>query len=237
MPSKIYEEYRMNKISVASIFSFAFFFVSSAVVLLTEFIPFVSPWIPLAIGIVLMIFAGSYEFISSGSIVLNIVCSLVNAVALGFCIRAWYIYREIDNGILTMLLLSLACTLYLLLFCLPLCIPFVEKHIKVYFGIFVIMSVVLYLIPLFTTRTSYLSTFGFYWIIDILLIAAMCRDSVSFRSFIRKMTLATSGTAFVAVIIAVLMLDGDLDFLELGDGIFDIESPRKKKLKTKNNTI
>lgn len=131
-----------------------------------------------------------------------------------------------------MLLLALSCVAYMLLFCLPLFIPFLERHIKSYFWIFVILSLAVYIGLLFTTKTTYLSTFGYYSIVNVLFIIAMCRDSRSIRSFVRKMTLSTSGVALVAVTIAVLMLDGDLDFLDFGDGLLDIDSPRKKNSKT-----
>lgn len=224
----------MSKIKSALIFSFAFFTLASVVAYLLRFLSFFSPWIPLGIGVGLMIFAGAYEFISEHSLVMNIVCAVTNSLALGFCIRAWYIYREFDNGIVTMLLLALSCVVYMLLFCLPLLIPFFEHHMKLHFWIFVLLSLAVYIGLLFTTKTTYLSTFGYYSIVNVLFIFAMCRDSRTVRSFIRKMTLSTSGVALVAVTIAVLMLDGDLDFLDIGDGLGDIDSPRKKKLKTNN---
>ena len=224
----------MNKIKSALLFSFAFFTLTSVVAYLLGFLSFSSPWIPLGIGAGFMIFAGVYEFISQYSLIMNIVCSVANSVALGFCVSAWYIYREFDNGIVTMLLLALSCVVYMLLFCLPLLIPFIEHHIKLYFWIFVILSFTVYIGLLFTTKTTYLSTFGFYSIVNVLLVFAMCRDSRNIRSFVRKMTLSTSGVALVAVIIAVLMLDGDLDFIDVGEGLWEIDSPRKKK---SNNNI
>lgn len=223
----------MSKIKSALVFSFAFFTLASVVAYLLRFLSFSSPWIPLGIGVGLMIFAGAYEFISEYSLIMNVVCAAANSVALGFCVRAWYIYREFDNGIVTMLLLALSCVVYMLLFCLPLLIPFLERHIKLHFWIFVLLSLAVYIWLLFTTKTTYLSTFGFYSIVNVLFIFAMCRDSRNIRSFVRKMTLSTSGVALVAVTIAVLMLDGDLDFLDIGEGLFDIDSPRKKK--PKNN--
>ena len=223
----------MSKIKSALVFSFAFFTLASVVAYLLGFLSFASPWIPLGIGVVLMIFAGAYEFISEYSLIMNIVCSVVNSVALGFCVRAWYTFREFNNGKVTMLLLALSCVVYILLFCLPLFIPFIEHHVKLHFWIFVVLSLAVYICLLFTTKTTYLSTFGFYSIVNVLFILAMCRDSRNIRSFIRKMTLSTSGVALVAVIIAVLMFDGDLDFLDIGEGLFDIDSPRKKN--SKNN--
>lgn len=222
----------MSKIKSALIFSFAFFTLASIVAYLLGFLSFSSPWIPLGIGVGLMIFAGAYEFISEYSLIMNIVCSVVNSVALGFCVRAWYTFREFNNGIVTMLLLALSCVVYMLLFCLPLFIPFIERHIKLHFWIFVVLSLAVYIWLLFTIKTTYLSTFGFYLIVNVLFIFAMCRDSRNIRSLVRKMTLSSSGVALVAVIIAVLMLDGDLDFLDIGEGLFDIDSPRKKKSKS-----
>ncbi len=224
----------MSKIKSALIFSFAFFTLASVVAYLLRFLSFSSPWIPLGIGVGLMIFAGAYEFISEHSLKMNIVCSVANSLALGFCVRAWYIYRDFDNGIATMLLLALSCAVYMLLFCLPLCIPFLDRHIKLHFWIFVLLSLAVYIWLLFTTKTTYLSTFGYYSIVNVLFIIAMCRDSRNIRSFVRKMTLSTSGVALVAVTIAVLMLDGDLDFLDIGDGLLDIDSPRKKNSNTNN---
>lgn len=198
---------------------------------------FESPWVPLAIGVGILILSGILSACAKKNIILNSICFLVNAAALGLCIHAWYMYRCYENSIEVMLLVSLACVVYLLIFYLSLYIPFIEKHINIYIWIFLVLTLVGYLIVMFTTETTYISTFGYYVIIEIAFILAMCHHQTTVKHLFRDIVLSTYSVLIVAIIIALIMLGADsLDGL---DGIGDIgvdgggiKSPKKQRVST-----
>lgn len=198
---------------------------------------FESPWVPLVIGVVILIFSGILSACAKKNIVLNAICFLVNAIALGFCIHAWYMYRCYENSIEVMLLVSLACVVYLLIFYFSLYIPFLEEHINIYIWIFLVLTLVGYLIVMFTTETTYISTFGYYVIIEIAFILAMCHHQTTAKHLFRDIVLSTYSVLIVAIIIALIMLGADsLDGI---DGIVDIgaegggiKSPKKQRVST-----
>ena len=192
---------------------------------------FVSPWIPLSIGFILLILSGILVSNVKKNIVGNSVCFFINSFALGLCIRAWYMYREFENPLWVMLLVSVACVIYLLIFYCSLYIPFFEKHINVYIWIFIILTVVGYIFVVCFSKTTYVSTFGYFVIIEIAFILAMCHQQHTVKHLYRDIVLSTYSVIVVAIIIALIMLgvdsfDGDLGF----SGSESITSPRKEKV-------
>ena len=64
------------------------------------------------------------------------------------------------------------------------------------------------------TKTTYVSTFGYYMLIEMAFIYALCSDSENIQDLVRRITLATYSVFAVAVLIAVFMLSesgGDID--------------------------
>ena len=236
----------MKKISIVSTFAFGFLAVASVVAYFLRFLAS-DVWLPVIIGVLLLVISGILAFFAKKSIAFNTVCSMISAVALGFLIRAWYINRGFDNPLWMMLLVSLAAVGYLWIFFLLTRIPIFKEHPIAFAVPFIVLSVILYAIIVFTTVTTFVSTFGYYALIVIAFIFAMCKSTAEPRDLVRAMTLSTYSLFAVAVIVAIFIALGDGDFdleldfdLDFGDGAeiaegvldgFDVASGSKKKNK------
>ncbi len=229
----------MKKITFVSLMSLLFLSLCSVVEYLSRGVTFESEWVPLAIGVGYLILSGILSSLVKKNVLGNIICFLLNSVALGLCIRAWYIFREFDNPLWVMLLVSACCVVYLLLFYFSLYIPFLEKHINVYIWIFLVLTLIVYLVVMFLSETTYVSTFGYFVIIEIGFILAMCHHQHTAKHLFRDIVLSTYSVLIVAIIIALIMLGADsldgLDF-DLGGsgGEVGFQSPRKQKVLTMN---
>ena len=222
----------MKKISFVSLMSFLFLSLCSFVAYISKGANFTNAWSPLLIGVIYLILSGILAYFVRKNVIGNSICFILNSIALGLCIRAWYMYREFDNELWVMLLVSLACVIYLLIFYFSLYIPFIEKHINVYIWIYLIASVVIYLIVMGFSETTYISTFGYFMIIEIAFILAMCNHQYTIQRLFRDIVISTFSVLIVAIIIALIMLGADsLDGIDIGGGdIGGFKSPRKQKV-------
>ena len=213
----------MKKITLVSLASFLFLILASSVAVLTRgaFGKSNDEAIRAAcIGIGILIASGVLALIIRSNNYTNIICFFVNAVAMGILIRAWYIFRGFDNTFFTMLIVSLATVLYLWVFFALTKIPFVHRSKAAYTllcVLYVILSAVLYIIAVAKTHTTYLSTFGYYMIIELAFIFAMSLEVNEPGELIRNLTLSTY-SIFLAVIIGAVVIiavaaggDGDCD--------------------------
>ena len=200
----------MKKSFIVSTVSFLFLLICSSVAYLLRYIPLKNPWWALAIGLITLAVSGIAAAFAHRIVGLNITCFLISAAALGFCIRAWYLFRGFDNPLWIMALVSFAAVIYLWIFYFLSKIPIFEKYPKIFVCIFLLLSLVGYLAVMLTTKTTYVSTFGYYMIIEIAFIFAMCSDISDIPDLIRKLTLSTYSVFAVAVFIAVIMLLGAL---------------------------
>ena len=224
----------MKKISFVSLLSLLFLSLCSFVGYFLRFINFDSFWVPLIFGGFMMIISGIVKIIAKKNMVANIICFFVNAIALGLCLRSWYIFREFDNELWVMLLVSIASVIYLLIFYLLLYIPFFNKHFNVYIWVFLILSFIGYLLVMILTKTTFVSTFGYYMIIEIAFIFAMCRKQETFKQVFLDITVSTYSVIIVAIIMALLMSGADgLDGFDFGGGGegSNFTSPKNKKIK------
>ena len=215
----------MKKISIVSSFAFAFLAVASIVAYLLRFVPS-TQWVSLVIGVLLLIISGILAAFAEKSIPFNAVCSMISAVALGFLIRAWYINREFDNSLWMMLLVSLAAVAYLWLFFIITRIPLLKRHPKLVAVLFTLVSFLAYIGVVSTTVTTFVSTFGYYMLVVLAFIFAMCKSTSDSLALVRALTLSTYSLFAVALIVAIMMIlgDGDFDFdldfdLDFGDAI------------------
>ena len=223
----------MKKITIVSIFSFLFLILSSLSAYFTKYLEITNPWIPLIIGVIILTISGIYTIFFRDKIS-NIVCFTVNSIALGFCIRAWYIYREIDNSLLTMVIVSLICILYLWFFYLLLYIPAFNRNYEGFLIIFLILSIIAYIPLVIFTKTTYLSTIGYYTIIEMAFIFAMSSNDKTVGDLIRSIEVSTYSVFIVAIIIALIMLsEGNIDGFDLSIGgeNGELVSPRNKKVR------
>ncbi len=198
----------MKKITYVSVISLIFLLTASATTILLESASFDKAHQPLLIGIGLLIASGIVAMFAEKRIVLNILCILVSATSLGFCIRAWYIFRGFDNSFLTMALVSLACIASLWLIYALTLIPFVDRHLHVFFWVIISLGVIGYVLVVIFTQTTFVSTYGYYMIIEIAFTATFLSESNDFASTVRETTIATYSVVVVAAIIAVMMLSG-----------------------------
>ena len=182
----------------------------------------------LGVGAGLLLISGVLAFFSGEKIVLNVICSAISAVAMGFLIRAWYIFRDLENNLGIMIIVSIAAVLYVWVFFLASRVPIFRNSRKAY--IILLLSYIAitggaYIAVVFTTKTTFVSTFGYYMLIELAFIFAMSLDAKNPAELIRHITISTYSIFVVAIIAAVLVLigalagGGDCDCDCDGDGI------------------
>ena len=206
----------MKKISFVSLMSLLFLSCCSLVAYFLRFASFKSAIVPLAIGFGIMVASGVFALCCKKTPA-NVICYVANSVALGFCIRSWYIFRGFDNAWWVILLVSLACVVYLLVFYALLYIPVIEKHFNLYFWLFFILTLVGYILVVANSVTTFVSTFGYYVIIEIAFIFAMCKGQKNIKEVFRDIVTSTFTVLVVAIIIALIMLECDLDGIDGAD--------------------
>ena len=209
----------MKKITIVSIASIIFLLFSSLVAYLLRYVEIDKPLFFLLLGVIPLVISIFIAFIVKKNLIGNIVCSLISGIGLGFFIRGWYVFRNFDNPYWLMCLVSLACVIYLWIFYFISRISLFKKYFKVYFVIFLILSLIGYVLLVAFTKTTYVSTFGFYMIVEIAFIFAMCKRTESLEELIRNITLSTYSIIAVALLILIMVLAEDgIDI----DGSFDI---------------
>ena len=198
----------MKKITLVSLASFMFLFLASCLALVTRYV-FRGHWSPLIIGVAILATSGIICAAVRESTKINVLCFFLSAVAMGILIRAWYNLRGLDNTIMTMLAISLSLVLYLWIFFALTRIPIVHKS-RVWFIVlcvfYLALSVTLYCIAVAKTETTYVSTFGYYMIIELAFIFAMCLEVSDGEELMRNLTLSTYSVFIVAIIVLVFAL-------------------------------
>ncbi len=224
----------MKKITLVSIVSILFLSIASIVAYLLKFINNNSKVLFLILGIVILIISGIFAASLKKYKFNNILCLGISSISLGFLIRAWYIFRDFDNALWVMLLVSFACAIYLWVYYLLLFIPFFDKHCGIFTIIFIILSLIGYIIVMSITETTYISTFGYYMIVEISFIIALCMKSNTISNVLRNIVLCSFSIFIVALIMIILMLAGDgMDFdfdFSIDGGSSKIDSPKDKRI-------
>lgn len=228
----------MKKIGIVSIASLLFLFISSITAYLLRYSVIENPLFYLGFGLIPFIISVFVALISHKNIIGNIICLFLTSIGLGFFLRAWYVFRGFDNSIFVMLLVSIACVAYLWVFYLINFIPAVRKRFKLFFILFLIISLIGYVLLVAFTKTTYVSTFGFYAIVEIAFIFAMCKKTESINDLIRNITLSSYSVIVVAILILIMIVaeDGldldcgfDIDGVHLLEGVdFNIGNNKRK---------
>ena len=208
----------MKKITIVSIASFIFLLICSIVARFTRGI-FDGYLAPLLIGVGILLASGIIALIVRESTPVNIFCSGLSAIAMGFIIRAWYILRNLENSVFTAVLIALGAVVYLWIYFALIHIPVVKESAGVTVAVtalYLIISVAIYIILVLRTETNFVSTVGFYAFIEISFIFAMSFEVNDRDELIRNLTLSTYSVFVVAIIVAVIALmaaagDGDCD--------------------------
>lgn len=210
----------MKKITLVSLASLVFLAVCSTVEYITRQI-ITNVWTALAMGVLILIISGIAAIFARERVWANVTCFFVSAVAMGLLIRAWYINRGFDNTYGVMLLVSLAAVAYLWLFFAGTRLPFIvgsRRGYIIYTVIYLILSVCAYVTVVYTTRTTFVSTFGYYMFIEAAFILAMSLKVSTTEELIRNLTLSTYSVFAASVIVLIFAI-----FAALGDGDCDCD--------------
>lgn len=134
---------------------------------------------------------------------------LVNAVSMGFFLRAWYLNRNFDNSLWLMLGVAALAVGYMLVFALPLLIPALNKHYKIYLAVFVVLSLGAYMALLCLTKTTWVSTLGFFGILQMSFILGSSFRCDDRDDEIVALWISSYSIVVCAAIILVVALGGD----------------------------
>ena len=207
----------MKKITLVSLASCLFMFLCSGVAYASEWLAFPEAWVPLVIGVGILALSAVLVFTVRRT-GMNIVCFLLSSIAMGFLIRAWYINRGFHNPLYVMLLVSLSTVVYLWVYFALGRIFCYGKGKEWWLGltlIYMVLSGALYLLVMLNTKTTYVSTFGYYMLIEMAFIYAMSLEASTGEDLIRNLTYSTFSVFGVAVIVGVFVLiaagGGDVD--------------------------
>ena len=199
----------MKRITLVSLASFGFLALCSLVEYIARGI--IKDQVEaLLIGLGVLILSGAAVLFAGERIWMNSICFTLSSIAMGLLLRAWYINRGFENSLPTMLLVSLCAVLYLWLFYAVSRIPVFRESRGAYIAfsvIFALLSGGAYLVVMLTTETTFVSTFGYFMIIELAFIFAMSLEVHSGRELFHNLTLSTFSVFLVAlgVLIAVIL--------------------------------
>jgi len=211
------KDIRMKKITIVSLASLLFLLLCSAVARLTRGL-LADGTHALIVGAVILAVSGVLAWIFGQRLWGNILCFFISALAMGVLIRAWYLLRGLDNTFPVMMLVSAAAVTYLWVFFALSRLPFIRGSGSAYAllcVLYLVASVGAYLAVMLSTKTTYVSTFGYYMAIELAFIFAMSMEVSSVEGLVRNLTLSTYSVLIVALIAGVIALavagGGDCD--------------------------
>ena len=217
--------------------SILFLFATSVVAYVAQYVPlefwgmFGIASGMLVLGFVVVFLTRRYNFV-------KLIIVALNSVAMGFYLRSWYINRGFNNSLWLMLAVSLLASVYFVVFLLPLLIPALNRHYGLYLLVFTLLSIVGYVLLVVLTKTTWVSTLGYYGILQLGFIISLSFKCDSLEELYNSFLVSSYSVAVCALIILIIVVsDGnalDVDFLSVG---FDsgVSSPLDRKNKTQSN--
>lgn len=186
----------------------------------------------LVLGILLLFTLGRLAPVS-----FKIAVTVVNAVAMGFFLRAWYINRTFDNPLWLMLCVCLLASAYYLIYFIPLLIPAINRHYGWYLLVFTLLSIGGYIALVVLTTTTWVSTLGYFGLLQLGFIISLSLNGKQERHL--NALLVSSYSVFLcALIILIIVLvsagGGDGCDCDCGcdggcDGFGAVDSPISRK--------
>ena len=220
----------MKKTFKIFLMSLVFLTLCSIVGYFTKYANFKDVWGPLVIAAPILLLSIILSIIGKYYKTINIVSFVMNAVALGFCIRAWYILRNFDNSLWIMLAISVVASSFIWLFYLFSFLPGFDSHPITDTLLFALIFLVFYIILVAKTKTTFVSTLGYYLIIELgFLFASLAAASDNWKLF-RNISLSTFSVIAVAIIIAIIAGSGDFD-IDISGLDFPCETKKRKRKK------
>ena len=212
--------------------SILFLFATSVVAYFAQYIPLGFWWMfgiasgVLVLGFVLVLLTRRHNFV-------KLIIVALNSVSMGFYLRSWYINRGFNNSLWLMLAVSLLASVYFVVFLLPLLIPALNRHYGWYVSVFTLLSIVGYVLLVVLTKTTWVSTLGYYGILQLGFIISLSFKCDSRKELYNSFLASSYSVAVCALIILIIVVsDGNaLDGLDFLSGGFDsgVSSPLDKK--------
>ena len=212
---------RFRKILFFTFSLFAFYILAAVSCVFSRRLAIRNPWGMLGIGVlflvlnaILLIPGKRYAFASS-------LAFFSGAVGMGFCLSAWHLYRGYRFELRFWLILAAAFAAAFFLILLISAIPGVTRRYPGFFYGILCGSASVYLILLFSTKTTWLSTVGFSLIPFFSVLYFMGKPphnaANEWQAYLRSLSLSTLSVFAVAVLVALLMLSGDGDIFDFVD--------------------
>ena len=205
----------MKKVSLNSLFVFLLLFITSTSSAIAKF--FVTDFkIPLIIAGAALLVSGIVTFIFKRSIVINILCFLVNSVSFGLAIRGFYLFFGADVGFIPSLIISALVTVCFFVLGMTIKLFYTTKKALVYIITAAIYILAVAAIAYFAFKTSniQLYTLGLYLLSVLGFVFAVGLNADDADTFFRGIALSTC-SVFVAVIGIVILIvaisGGDAD--------------------------
>lgn len=199
----------MKKITLVSIYSFVFLILCSLITYFLKYIPLSNDMLLIGIAIILMSLSFILKFLAPKFKITKYICYLINSIAMGFTLRAWYLYRNIDNDIITMILISVFAIVYLWLFYILLEIPIIKENMEMFLLMFLGGILILYVTLVAYTKTTYISTIGFYLLIETAFGFALCRNTITIDDTTKDIMLCTFSVIVVIIIVIIALYSGE----------------------------
>jgi len=197
----------MKRIGRMLLASFLFLTVCSVVGYLARYTKITNFWTMFGIAAGVLAVGIGLGFIKH--VAGKIVSFFVNAVAMGFFLRSWYINRGFDNSLWLMLGVAALAVAYTVIFVLPLFIPAVSRHYGVYATVFILLSLGGYIALVICTTTTWVSTLGYYGILQLSFILGTSFSCNDLEDEVRALWISSYSIVVCAVIILLMALGGD----------------------------
>lgn len=215
--------------------SICFLFTTSVVGWTAQFIT-LGFWHIFVIGTVILVASIVLSLTCRKTASVKLITVFINAVSMGFYLRSWYINRGFNNPLWLMLCVSLLAAAYLFVFILPLYIDALNRHYGWYLLIFTILSIIGYVCLVVFTKTTWVSTLGYYGLLQLGFIICMSMEGGSKSRLYASWQVASYTVIVCAIIILLIVVGGDgvdglFDGLGGGGGSRGILSPRQSKPK------
>lgn len=197
----------MKRIGRMLLASFLFLTVCSVVGYLARYTNIANFWVMFGIASGVLAVGIGLGFVKH--VAAKIVAFFVNAVAMGFYLRSWYINRGFDNSIWIMLGVAALAVAYTVIFVLPLFIPAVSRHYGIYATVFILLSLGGYIALVVCTTTTWVSTLGYYGILQLSFILGTSFSCNDLEDEARALWLSSYSIIVCAAIILLMVLGGD----------------------------
>lgn len=197
----------MKRLGRMILASFLFLTVCSLVGYLAYYTKITNFWVMFGIASGVLALGIGLGFVKHVSC--KIVAFFINAVSMGFYLQSWYINRGFRNSIWLMLGVAALAVAYTIVFVLPLFIPSVSRHYGVYVTIFILLSLGGYVALVICTKTTWVSTLGYYGILQLSFILGSSFGCNDLEDEVRALWLSSYSIVVCAAIILLMVLGGD----------------------------